>query len=229
MGVWRLAGCAGRDSLPAKNQPGKRNVHHLHADTGMGIAGIDGRVLRGIRTREAIIASMRELFLTSGREPTLKEIADRATVSPRIVLKHYRDVGGLLVALLDHLRDEIVTRYAAIRPSPVLDDRIAGFVTLRLDLCERLAPLWLRAVQMDRHTSQMDRLVRRGYADLRGVAAHVFAEDLRSVSFALQRDLLDQLALHVDAYTWRYHRQICGRTPAETGAVIHSAIRRLLT
>ena len=45
------------------------------------VSRIDGRVLRGIRTRQTIIGATRELFLVGGREPTLEDVARRAGVS----------------------------------------------------------------------------------------------------------------------------------------------------
>lgn len=198
------------------------------ADTAADIAAIDGRVLRGIRTRRAIIAAAQALLRSSGREPTLKEIADHAAVSPRIVSRYYGDLGGLIVALMDNLRETLVARYVAVQPAATRDDRIATYVDLRIDLCERYAPVWLRAVQMDRFTPEMDRLMMRSYDDLRSLAMNVFAPDLRPVHADLHRDVLDQLAMYVDAYNWRFHRQICNRTPDEAKAMMRSAIWRVL-
>ena len=203
-------------------------LHH-HETVAESTSVVDGRVLRGIRTRQAIIRATRELFLRDPREPTLVAIARTANVSRRIVLKHFGDMGGIINALMDSVRDELVARYAAVDSAALLDDRVASYVDLRAEVCETYGPLWWLAVQMARHTSAIRPMLQRGREDVRNLAAYIFDADLRGLPRDLQRDLTDELAMLGDTPNWRYLRLACGRTPEETKVILRRAVRRVLT
>ena len=171
------------------------------------ISRVDGRVLRGIRTRQAIISATRERCLAGGREPTLEDVARRAGVSPRILLKYFSGFGGVIVAMVIQVLDELVARYGAFRGGTALEQRIAGYVDLRGDICEQFTPLLLRTVQM---------------------ALDVFGRELRGLPPSIRRDLFDELAMISDWNNWRYLREACGRSPEEAKVVLRAALRRIL-
>ncbi|HKU94355.1 MAG TPA: TetR family transcriptional regulator, partial [Vineibacter sp.] len=172
-------------------------------------------MLRGIRTRQAIISATRELFLAGGREPTLEDVARRAGVSPRILLKYFSGFGGVIVAMVIQVLDELVARYGAFRGGTALEQRIAGYVDLRGDICEQFTPLLLRTVQMARHIPEIDGLIQRGRGNLREFAMDVFGRELRGLPPSIRRDLFDELAMISDWNNWRYLREACGRSPEE--------------
>ena len=193
------------------------------------MSSVDGRILRGIRTRQGILGAARELFLRGEREPTLEDIARRAAVSPRIVLKYFNGVGGVMVAMATQVLDEIVARYGTLRTGMSLDERIAGYVEVRAEICEQFAPLFARTLQMARHTPEMTRLVERGRGDMRQFVASVFGSDLRGLPNTIRRDLFDELAMISDVNSWRYLREACGRTPEEAKSLLRTALRRVLS
>jgi AcrR family transcriptional regulator len=192
------------------------------------VTRIDGRVLRGIRTRQAIVSAARELFLGGEREPTLDDIVRRAGVSPRIALKYFSGLGGVISAMLVQVLDTVVARYELLSTEGSLDDRIAAWVGLRSELCEEFSPLWQRALQMARHTRDMGQLVARGRDDMRRCAAGIFARELRGLPEHVRRDLFDELTMVCDWHNWRYLRDACGRTPEEATRVLRNALRRIL-
>ena len=198
------------------------------ADPSIDVRAIDGRVLRGVRTREAIVRAARELFLRKGREPTLEEIADRADVSPRILIKHFSGLGGVIVAMVVQVLDEVVTRYQTVRVDTALEDRLAAYVDVRAEVCEQFSPLWLRAVQMARHVPEMEALIRRGRADMRQFAEHVFAAELGRAPHAMKRDLFDALTMVSDWNNWRYLREACERSPEEARVLLRQLLKRIL-
>jgi AcrR family transcriptional regulator len=178
------------------------------------IGRVDGRVLRGIRTRLALVTAARELFLSGAREPTLDDIVRRAGVSPRIAMKYFNGLGGLIAAMVVQVLDEVVTRFESVRADASLDDRISAYVQMRAEVCEQFAPLWLRALQMARHTPEIHRLVERGRVDVRNFAARVFARELHGLPQALRRDLFDELAMISD-----WHNCTTGATCARPAIV----------
>ncbi len=193
------------------------------------VSRVDGRVLRGIRTRQTIISATRELFLMGGREPTLEDVARRAGVSPRILLKYFNGFGGVILAMVTQVLDEIVARYAAVRCGPSLEDRIVGYVDVRAEICEQFSPLLLRTVQMARHIPELDNLIQRGRGDLRAFAASVFAGEFHGLPPSIRRDLFDELAMISDWNNWRYLREACGRSSDEAKVVLRAALRRILS
>src|SRR5262245_30765949 len=207
----------------------KTPVLHHHEPVAESIPAIDGRVLRGMRTRQAIIQATRELFLRDPREPTLVDIARTAGVSRRIVLKHFGDMGGIINALMDSVRDELLARYATVDISASRDDRVATYIDLRAEICETYGPLWWLAVRMARHTSAIRAMLQEGREDVRSLAARIFDTDLQGLPRASRRDLTDELAMLGDTSNWRYLRLACGRSQEETKAILRRAVRRVLS
>lgn len=190
---------------------------------------IDGRVLRGVRTREAIIRACRELFLQKGREPTLEAIAARAGVSPRILMKYFAGIGGVITATVVQVLDEVAARYGEARTDLPLEQRIAAYVETRAEICEQFTPLWTRAVQMARHVPEIDALVRRGRDDVREFTRKLFAPELDRASRTMRRDLFDQLAMIGDWNNWRYLREACERPPEQAKALLRHLLRQILS
>jgi len=213
--------------MQTAERKGHSVLHHM-AGPEDEVSRVDGRVLRGIRTRQAIINATRELFLAGGREPTLEDVARRAGASPRILLKYFNGLGGVIVAMITQVLDEIVARYAVFGNGASLEDRIVGYVDLRADICEHFTPLLLRTVQMARHIPEMDDLIRRGRGDVRDFAMSVFGHELRGLPPRIRRDLFDELAMISDWNNWRYLREACGRSPEEAKVVLRAALRRIL-
>jgi TetR/AcrR family transcriptional regulator, regulator of autoinduction and epiphytic fitness len=101
----------------------------------------DGRLLRGARTRSAIVRSYIELLGRGERAPRAEQIARRAGVGIRTVYNQFRDLedvraeaGVLVRAQIEQyvLRD--VPRGAS------LDERLDLFIGGRVQLLETLAP-----------------------------------------------------------------------------------------
>ncbi len=56
---------------------------------------IDGRRLRGKRSRQGIVEAMIELVRSGNPEPTAEEVAARAGVAMRTVFRHFADMDSL--------------------------------------------------------------------------------------------------------------------------------------
>ncbi len=62
---------------------------------------VDGRNLRGIRTRATILAACRAMMLAGDFRPTMLAVARNAKCSVRSVFTHFDDVEALHLAALD--------------------------------------------------------------------------------------------------------------------------------
>jgi AcrR family transcriptional regulator len=139
----------------------------------------DGRLLRGARTRSAIVRSYIELLGRGERAPRAEQIARRAGVGIRTVYNQFRDLedvraeaGVLVRAQIEQyvLRD--VPRGAS------LDERLDLFIGGRVQLLETLAP-YARSAQ-GRHEES---------AELRRQRAALVEESERELGLAFGPEL----------------------------------------
>jgi AcrR family transcriptional regulator len=142
----------------------------------------DGRLLRGARTRSAIVRSYIELLGRGERAPRAEQIARRAGVGIRTVYNQFRDLedvraeaGVLVRAQIEQyvLRD--VPRGAS------LQERLDLFIGGRVQLLETLAP-YARSAQ-GRHEES---------AELRRQRAALVEESERELGLAFGPELAPQ-------------------------------------
>jgi TetR/AcrR family transcriptional regulator of autoinduction and epiphytic fitness len=100
----------------------------------------DGRIARGERTREAIVAAHTALLLDGILKPTGKLIAERADISLRTLWSNFGDLEALLVETTRHWLDADAALHVDIDPAAPLPDRIDRFCAMRAARWEHLAP-----------------------------------------------------------------------------------------
>jgi AcrR family transcriptional regulator len=102
----------------------------------------DGRRARRERSRDAIIDAAFSLVLDGKGEPTAEQIAERAGVSVSSIFRNFNGLGGMQQHVLDRFRERYSHLLLATPSAGTdLDERIAEFVRLRLDLYEQTNPL----------------------------------------------------------------------------------------
>jgi AcrR family transcriptional regulator len=112
----------------------------------------DGRVQRGERSREAIVAAMFALVGEGALEPTAERVAARARVGLRSVFRHFADMESLYAALDARLGAEIAPLLAAGEPRGNAAQRARALVARRARLFERIRP-YKRAANYQRQRS----------------------------------------------------------------------------
>jgi AcrR family transcriptional regulator len=100
----------------------------------------DGRVLRGERSRDAIIDALLELIQEEHPQPTAREVAERAGVQPRTVFRHFQDMAGLNAELSARLSAELKPILLGADYTGSLEQRVATVVRVRGEIFERLTP-----------------------------------------------------------------------------------------
>jgi AcrR family transcriptional regulator len=141
----------------------------------------DGRIRRGERSREAIVAALCELIESGVLQPTVQQIADRAGVAIRSVFRHFADTDALYVAMEGRLVEEALRLFGAAEREGDLAERVTGLVRLRASLFEKVGPYkraanvqrWRSAFMQARH-ERMQRTLRTDLMlwlpELRGAA-----------------------------------------------------------
>ena len=165
----------------------------------------DGRVARGERTREAIVAAHTALLLEGVLKPTGQAIADRAEVSVRTLWSNFKDLEALLLettafwlAADDELRE-------VVDPDKPLHERIAEYCAQRARRLENIAPAARSAALGEPFSPALHRS-RKAHVDrLQSELEVLFARELAAAA-GVGGDLLHGLILATSWPTWQLLR-----------------------
>lgn len=142
----------------------------------------DGRVLRGIRNREAVVEAFISLIEEGDPRPTARAIAARAGLSLRSVFQHFDDLEQIYEAAG---RRQVRTLRPLLDPVPAtlpLEARREEFLRRRVALLERLDPV-ARAARIREPFSPQLRANRAALVALmREQCRQVFSPELRAVA-----------------------------------------------
>jgi AcrR family transcriptional regulator len=165
----------------------------------------DGRVLRGHRNRERIVAALRELVREGVVRPSAEQVATAAGVGERSVYRHFRDMESLYGEIGRLVQSEVAELVEPAPPSEgTLTKRIRGLVAWRARLFERIAPFErsgslarFRSPVLQRQHANLGRTMRRQLqavfrAELAGRAAVLEAADAFTSIETWQRLRIDQ-------------------------------------
>lgn len=164
----------------------------------------DGRVRRGVRSREAIVAALMELVGRGILQPTVQQVAERAGVGVRSVFRHFSEMETLYRAMDARLEAEARPLLGAGERGGSLDERVSALVRQRAAFFERIAPYkrsgnlvrWRSPFLQERHVN-LQRLLRadllRWFPELSGApSALVESVDLATSFEAWERLRFDR-------------------------------------
>lgn len=200
---------------------------HAASDDAADPAGkpVDGRVVRGLRTRSAIVEALLDLLTEGEPSPTTAEIAERAGVSVRSLFQHFDDLESLYADLAQEQGRRVAPLFEPLEASGDLDQRIRVLVAQRQEFFETVAPV--RRVVVIRATASpvlMERLVTATEL-LRGQITDLFGAELEASG---DPTLLEQLDAVASFDTWDRMRRWQGLGTAEAADVLTTMLRRLL-
>jgi TetR/AcrR family transcriptional regulator of autoinduction and epiphytic fitness len=109
----------------------------------------DGRVARSHRTRAAIVEALVTLLEEGNPQPTVEEIAARASVAPRTVFQHYADREALFAAVSAHREAHLQRLMGTIDAGAPLHERIDQVVAQRCRIFEWIAAVRRGALLME--------------------------------------------------------------------------------
>lgn len=183
-------------------------------------APIDGRTLRSLRTREAIVDATISLLEDGDLRPTAPRVADRAAVSVRSVFQHFDDLERLHAAVAERLVERVAVLVLPIPPELPLEDRLDRFVQQRSVLLEAVTPIRRAADVHGPFSGEITARLRDGQAFLRDEVASAFAPELDTVPPAERSDVLDALDAVLSWSTWEGLRASLGRDQAHARAIL---------
>jgi AcrR family transcriptional regulator len=102
---------------------------------------LDGRILRGQRTKQAVVEAFLSLMEDGDPQPTARAIAGRAGVSLRSVWQHFEDLETLYLVAGRREMEKVWPLMAPIDLSLPVAERVTAFVARRVEALEMMAPV----------------------------------------------------------------------------------------
>ena len=187
----------------------------------------DGRTLRSMRTREAIVDATIGLLEDADLRPTAPRVADRANVSVRSVFQHFDDLETLHASVAERLVDRVAVLVVPVPPDLPLTDRLDRFVYQRARLLEAVTPIRRAADVHGPFSREITARLRDGQAFLRAELARTFAPELDAAG-PEREDVLDCLDTALSWATWEGLRHGLGRDQATAERVMRRLAQRAL-
>ena len=178
----------------------------------------DGRTLRSLRTREAIVDATIALLEDGDLRPTAPRVADRAGVSVRSVFQHFDDLETLHASVAERLVDRVAVLVLPVDPDLPLAERLDRFVHQRSQLLEAVTPIRRAADVHGPFSKEITARLRDGQAFLRGELERTFEPELSAAGPA-RDDVLDCLDTALSWATWEGLRNGLGRSQQDAERV----------
>jgi TetR/AcrR family transcriptional regulator of autoinduction and epiphytic fitness len=179
----------------------------------------DGRTLRSLRTREAIVDATIGLLEEGDLRPTAPRVADRAKVSVRSVFQHFDDLERLHAAVAERLVDRVAVLVLPVPADLPLEVRLDRFVHQRALLLEAVTPIRRAADVHGPFSTEITARLRDGQAFLREELVTTFEPELAAAGPA-RSDVLDGLDAALSWATWEGLRAGLGRSQVDAERVV---------
>jgi AcrR family transcriptional regulator len=165
-------------------------------------------------TRQRILAAAAEVFLERWYDDvTLAELAKRAGVSGQTVINHYGGKEQLATAAYEYLSKEITLRRYTPQPGDV-----EGAVEALVEDYEITGEAVIRMLALEEKVATLRPLLERGRDGHREWVETIFRAP----------ELVPELVVATDVYTWKLLRRDQGLSRDETAAAILRIVQALL-
>lgn len=189
---------------------------------------LDGRVARSHRTRAAIVEALVALLEEGNPQPTIEEIAVRASVAPRTVFQHYADREALFAAVSVHRQAQLQVLMGAIDASAPLAERIAEVVAQRTRVFEWIAAVRRGALLMEPFSESVRAWLKEFREAKRAELARVFATEISACQERERATLVAALGAAGSWSFWDALRTQQGLDVEEASAALALTLRSLL-
>ena len=175
---------------------------------------MDLRAAAADATRERILSAASEAFLERWYDDvTIAEVAKRAGVSGQTVINHFGGKDRLAAAAHERVGEQIVT----LRYGPAPGD-VPALVGALVEDYERTGDAIVRLLALEEKVASLRPLLARGRESHRQWAREMF----------LAPELLPELVVATDVYTWKLLRRDQGLSRDDTVAAMLRIVQALL-
>jgi AcrR family transcriptional regulator len=182
-------------------------------------ARAEGALATGRQILAAFDACMRSGWF---EEITLEEVAERAGVSVRTVIRRYGGKDGLLDAFVESFASTVAVQREA--PSGEVGAAIERLVAVY----EEWGDSVIRNLAEEPRHPALKRLLDVGRQRHRSITAQTYAPWLDRLTEPESRRALDALVAATDVYVWKLARRDMGRSREETAALLRQLVDALL-
>lgn len=191
-------------------------------------SGMDGRVLRGARTKGRIVQALLDLVTDGVVNPTAASIAERAGVSVRSVFQHFDDLEALYADLAAEQAARVAPLLEALERPESLGARIDALVAQRRELFEAITPVRHAIGGRAAESPALRRRLEEISTALRVQVARQFDAELSAMDPDGAATLLDVVDTLSSFEAWDRFRTVQDRSPSGAAAALGVALRRLL-
>ena len=180
----------------------------------------DGRVARRLENRVRIVDALFELIRAGQYHPTLKDIAEKAGVTPRTLLNHFPDVGALLQAALvrgRELADQDLPELPSVHDP---EERVRAFFVSCVGFYDAYAAIRWATLTYKGNLQGLDVRQGRGQVLSRVEARVAGLLEGFGVSVEQDRELRRALRVVADPLSWRLLRVQQKLSRAEAAAAM---------
>ena len=168
---------------------------------------MDGRVARGLRTREAVFEALFDLYTEGNLAPTIEQIAARVGLTTRSIYHHFPDREALAAALAERQLERHPELFADRPITGTRTERVDGIVAHRAELFETVAPVRRSALVMMHATPAIRTQQTNMAAHLRRQLTRTFQPELSALDRSTAAEVLELLDLHSSWDTWERLRR----------------------
>jgi TetR/AcrR family transcriptional regulator of autoinduction and epiphytic fitness len=187
---------------------------------------VDGRRLRGQRTRLKVIESLLDLVAQGNVRPTAQEIAQHAGVALRTVYHHFEDVEALRRLALELDMNRHAEILEPVDTSLPLAERIETIASQCRRLFEAVTPI-RRATLFDQHSSpEMASGIAVATATRSAHVIAAFAPELNRHGGS--GEVTDAVVLATSWVAWEYLRTMLHRPASVAEQIVITTLSRLL-
>jgi TetR/AcrR family transcriptional regulator, regulator of autoinduction and epiphytic fitness len=193
------------------------------------VTPLDGRVARSRRTRAAIVEALVDLLEAGNPQPTIEEIAARASVAPRTVFQHYADREALFAAVSQTREAQLQSLMGAIDADAPLAQRIDEVVAQRARVFEWIASVRRGALLMEPFSESVHAALESFRAAKRAELQRVFAREIAARPAPQRATLAAALGAAGSWSHWDALRAQQGLTVEDASAAVALALHGLLS
>ncbi|HWD24124.1 MAG TPA: TetR/AcrR family transcriptional regulator [Acidimicrobiales bacterium] len=187
---------------------------------------VDGRRLRGERTRARVLDALLALVEEGELHPTAQAVATRAGVALRTVYHHFEDVEALrgmaLHVQLERHRENLLP----VAGELPLRDRISHVVNQVQKFFEAITPIRRATLFDETDAFETSSDVAQGISMRRAFVEESFRAELDGSTS--KRELLDAIDVTTSWHNWYYLRQNLGRSVNAAEGIVEIQLRTLL-
>ena len=155
-------------------------------------------------------------------EVTLEEVADRAGVHVRTVIRRFGGKEGLLETFVD----DFIPSVAIDRATPPGD--VAAAIDRLMDIYETWGDSVIRNLAQEPRHPALKRLLDLGRERHRAITAATYAPWLDRLSAPDRLRTLDALVAATDVYVWKLARRDMGHSRADVAQILHTLVGAVL-